>query len=88
MGTTLKEIQHIIKENDIQMVDFKLTDVDGRWRHLSIPAERLNKSTMEHGIGFDGSNYGYAPVENSDMVFIPVLDSAVIDRYASVPPSR
>ena len=85
MGTTLKEIQHIIKENDIQMVDFKLTDVDGRWRHLSIPAERLNKSTMEHGIGFDGSNYGYAPVENSDMVFIPVLDSAVIDRYASVP---
>ena len=40
---------------------------------------------MTAGIGFDGSNYGYAPVENSDMVFVPVLDSAVIDRYAEIP---
>ncbi len=33
----------------------------------------------------DGSNYGYAPIENSDMVFIPVLESAVIDRYSEIP---
>ncbi|MBQ7463535.1 MAG: glutamine synthetase beta-grasp domain-containing protein, partial [Lachnospiraceae bacterium] len=85
MAKTLKEIKDFIRENDISIVDFKLTDVDGRWRHLSIPAERLTESTMENGIGFDGSNYGYAPVENSDMVFIPVLESAVIDRYAEVP---
>ena len=81
----LKDIQKMIADNGIEMVDFKLTDIDGRWRHLSIPAERLTEATMEHGIGFDGSNYGYAPVENSDMVFIPVLDSAVIDRFATVP---
>ena len=85
MGRTLQDIQKLIEEQDIRIVDFKLTDIDGRWRHLSIPAERLTESTMEHGIGFDGSNYGYAPVENSDMVFIPVLDSAVIDRYAAIP---
>ena len=85
MGKTLQDIQQLIKDNGIKMVDFKLTDIDGRWRHLSIPAERLNESTMEHGIGFDGSNYGYAKVENSDMVFIPVLDSAVIDPYTSIP---
>ena len=85
MGKTLEEIKKLIEERGIQMVDFKLTDIDGRWRHLSIPAERLTESTMEYGIGFDGSNYGYAPVENSDMVFIPVLDSAVVDTYAEVP---
>lgn len=85
MAKTLKDIQKLINDQGIRMVDFKLTDIDGRWRHLSIPAERLTESTMEHGIGFDGSNYGYAPVENSDMVFIPVLESAVIDRYAEVP---
>ncbi|MBO4267435.1 MAG: type I glutamate--ammonia ligase [Lachnospiraceae bacterium] len=85
MAKTLKDIQKLIKDQGIAMVDFKLTDIDGRWRHLSIPAERLTESTMEHGIGFDGSNYGYAPIENSDMVFIPVLDSAVIDRYAEIP---
>ena len=85
MGKTLQEVQDFILENDIKIVDFKLTDIDGRWRHLSIPAENLNESTMTQGIGFDGSNYGYAPVENSDMVFIPVLDSAVIDTYAEIP---
>ncbi|MCR5798467.1 MAG: type I glutamate--ammonia ligase [Lachnospiraceae bacterium] len=85
MAKTLKDIQELIKENNIEIVDFKLTDIDGRWRHLSIPAERLTESTMTNGIGFDGSNYGYAPVENSDMVFIPVLDSAVIDSYCEIP---
>ena len=85
MARTLKEVKKLIEDEGIRMVDFKLTDIDGRWRHLSIPAERLTEGTMEHGIGFDGSNYGYAPVENSDMVFIPVLDSAVIDRYSDIP---
>ncbi|MCR5108932.1 MAG: type I glutamate--ammonia ligase [Lachnospiraceae bacterium] len=85
MPKTLKDVQMMIRDEGIQMVDFKLTDIDGRWRHLTIPAERLTESTMEHGIGFDGSNYGYAPVENSDMVFIPVLESAVIDRYSKIP---
>ena len=85
MAETLQSIQEYIREHHIQIVDFKLTDIDGRWRHLSIPAERLTEDTMISGIGFDGSNYGYAPVENSDMVFVPVLDSAVIDSYASVP---
>ena len=75
----------MIKDNGIEMVDFKLTDIDGRWRHLSIPADRLSEKTMTQGIGFDGSNYGYAPVENSDMVFVPVLDSAVIDKYSETP---
>ena len=85
MARTLEDILSLIREHHVQMIDFKLTDIDGRWRHLSIPAERLNEGTMTAGIGFDGSNYGYAPVENSDMVFIPVLDSTVIDRYAAVP---
>ncbi|MBQ7261505.1 MAG: glutamine synthetase beta-grasp domain-containing protein, partial [Lachnospiraceae bacterium] len=60
MANTLEDIQRLCKDNQIQIVDFKLTDIDGRWRHLSIPAERLTEDTMIHGIGFDGSNYGYA----------------------------
>ena len=85
MGKTLEDIKDLIREHDVSIVDFKLTDIDGRWRHLSIPAERLTEDLMVSGIGFDGSNYGFAPVENSDMVFVPVLDSAVIDTYASIP---
>ena len=82
---TLEEVLAMCEEYNVEIVDFKMTDLDGRWRHLSIPVGRLTKDTMEYGIGFDGSNYGYAPVENSDMVFVPDLDSAVIDGFNEIP---
>ena len=85
MFKSIQEARQFIQENGIQMVDFKLTDLDGRWRHLTIPAERLNEGIMEHGIGFDGSNYGYAMVDNSDMVFIPDLATGIVDPYAQIP---
>ncbi len=85
MGKTLQDILHLCQEKEIKIVDFKMTDIDGRWRHLSIPVGRLNEDTMTYGIGFDGSNYGYAPVENSDMVFVPDLDSATVDPFSEVP---
>ena len=40
---------------------------------------------MQNGIGFDASNYGYAVVEKSDMVFFPDLDTALVDPFAKVP---
>ena len=85
MKKSLQEILKLCEEKEIRIVDFKMTDIDGRWRHLSIPAERLNEDTMTYGVGFDGSNYGYAPVENSDMVFVPDLDSATVDKFAAIP---
>ncbi|MDE6636074.1 MAG: glutamine synthetase beta-grasp domain-containing protein, partial [Lachnospiraceae bacterium] len=81
----IEEIRELCKEKDIRMIDFKMTDIDGRWRHITIPVERFGESTFTQGIGFDGSNYGYAPVEKSDMVFLPDPDTAYVDPFASVP---
>jgi len=78
------EAKRYIEENDVKMIDFMMIDLNGRWRHLTIPAQRFNESTMTEGIGFDGSNYGFAPVENSDMVFIPDVTTAYIDRFTEV----
>ena len=36
MAKTLQDIQQLIKDKGIRMVDFKLTDIDGRWRHLCV----------------------------------------------------
>lgn len=80
-----KNIEKICKENGIKMIDFKMTDLDGRWRHITIPVERFSDAIFEFGIGFDGSNYGYAPVEKSDMVFIPDPETAVIDPFVEIP---
>nr|WP_243140246.1 type I glutamate--ammonia ligase [Candidatus Syntrophocurvum alkaliphilum] len=67
------------------MIDFKMIDLLGRWRHLTIPASRFTPDTLKYGIGFDGSNYGYAPIEKSDMVFIPDITTAVFDSFSEVP---
>ncbi|MGI6767269.1 MAG: type I glutamate--ammonia ligase [Lentihominibacter sp.] len=85
MFNSVKEIQEFIKANRIAMVDFKMVDLDGRWRHLSIPVERFTEKTMVEGIGFDGSNYGYAPIEKSDMIFIPKLGTAIFDKFVEIP---
>lgn len=85
MFTSLDQVQEFIAEQGIKMVDFKMIDLDGRWRHITIPAERFTEDTMKYGIGFDGSNYGYARVENSDMVFIPDLSTAAVDPFVKTP---
>lgn len=85
MFQNVKQILEFCEEKEISMIDFKMVDLFGRWRHITIPVGRFNEDTMKYGIGFDGSNYGYAPVENSDMVFIPDVSTAVIDPYADIP---
>ncbi len=85
MAKTVKDILQLIKEQDIKMVDFKMVDINGQYRHVTIPAKNFSEDTMISGIGFDASNYGYAVVEKSDMVFIPDPDTAVIDPFCEIP---
>ena len=85
MAKSVKDILALIKEQGIKMVDFKMVDINGQYRHVTIPAENFSEDTMKSGIGFDASNYGYAVVEKSDMVFIPDPDTAVIDPFCSIP---
>ena len=84
MFKTYEEVMQFCREKEIQMIDFKIIDLAGRWRHLSIPAKRFTPDTLIYGIGFDGSNYGFAPIENSDMVFIPDISTAVFDPFTQI----
>lgn len=85
MFKNLGEAKKFMDKNQIKMVDFMMIDLNGRWRHLTIPADRFTEDTLKSGIGFDGSNYGFAPVEKSDMVFIPDLSSAYMDPFMEIP---
>ncbi len=85
MNNKIREIMDLIREKDIKMVDFKMVDIQGQYRHVTIPAKDFSEEVMKNGIGFDASNYGYAVVEKSDMVFIPDPDTAVIDPFCDIP---
>ena len=84
MATTARDIMDLIQKEDIKMVDFKIVDINGQFRHVTIPACHFNEDTMVNGIGFDASNYGYAVVEKSDMVYIPDLETAAIDPFCDI----
>ena len=71
MGKSEKVLQ-LCRENSIRMIDFKMVDLDGRWRHITIPLERFGDSIFTQGIGFDGSNYGYAPIEKAIWFLFPI----------------
>ena len=85
MSKNVQDILNLIKEHNIKMIDFKMVDINGQYRHVTIPAENFCEDTMKYGIVFDASNYGYAVVEKSDMVFIPDPDTALIDPFCTIP---
>ena len=85
MAKTVQDIIRLIEEKNIKMVDFKMVDINGQFRHVTIPATHFNEDTLRNGVGFDASNYGYAVVEKSDMVFIPDPDTAVVDPFCDIP---
>ena len=79
------DVRNMCEEHQIKMIDFKMIDINGRWHHVTIPVARFTEDIFTYGIGFDGSNYGFAPVEKSDMVFIPDPDTAAVDPFAEIP---
>ena len=85
MARTAKDFMNMIQDYDIKMIDFKIVDINGQYRHVTIPASQFSEDTLKDGIGFDASNYGYAVVEKSDMVFIPDLDTAIVDPFCEIP---
>lgn len=78
----LQEVKKLILENNIEFIDLKCTDLIGNLRHVTLPyKEGLLEKLLTDGVGFDGSSYGFMKVENSDMIQIPDLETAVIDPF-------
>jgi glutamine synthetase len=77
-----EEIFKFAKDQHIEMVDFKVGDLVGRWHHVTIPASQLSESTFTEGIGIDASSYpGYKKVSYGDMRIIPDNATFIIDPF-------
>lgn len=76
-----EEIKSYVEREEVEFIDFKVVDLFGRWRHLTIPVSQFQRDVVEEGIGFDGSNYGYRSVSRSDMLFKPDLATVRPDHF-------
>ena len=46
MGKTVKDIMKLIEKEKIEMLDFKMVDINGQYRHVTIPAKNFNEETI------------------------------------------
>jgi glutamine synthetase len=85
VGNT-EDVFNLMKENEIELIDFRFTDPRGRWHHTSYMANKINEDTFKDGIMFDGSSIpGCKAIEKSDMIMLPDPSTAFIDPFTAQP---
>lgn len=82
-------VEHVLtmmEEHGVKFVDLRFTDTKGKEQHMSIPYHQVNEDFFEDGKMFDGSSMaGWKGINESDMVLMPIAQSALIDPFFEVP---
>jgi glutamine synthetase len=72
----------LIKEHDVKFVDLRFTDSKGKEQHISIPHHQVTEDYFEVGKIFDCSSIMcWKGINESDMVMMPIAESAVLDPF-------
>ncbi|WP_142847210.1 type I glutamate--ammonia ligase [Telmatospirillum sp. J64-1] len=80
----VKKVLDMIKENDVKYVDFRFTDPKGKWQHTAQHVSTVDEDLLTEGIMFDGSSIaGWKSIDQSDMILMPDLSTAVMDPFAA-----
>src|SRR6478736_2040611 len=81
-----EDLLKTIKDNKIEMIDLRFTDVPGLWQHFSVPPRALDHDSIVNGVGFDGSSIrGFQEIQESDMLVIPDPATAFLDPFTEAP---
>jgi glutamine synthetase len=81
-----KKVLELIKENDVQYVDFRFTDPRGKWQHITQHVSTVDEDLLTEGVMFDGSSIeGWKAINESDMTLMPDCGTAVMDPFATQP---
>ena len=83
---TPNDVLKVIKDDKIEMVDLRFTDLPGLWQHFSVPPSALDGDSFAEGVGFDGSSIrGFQEIQESDMLVFPDPTTAFLDPFAEAP---
>ena len=86
MASNPADVLRQIRDQGIQMVDVRFIDLPGVWQHFTLPAQELEESAFEEGLGFDGSSIrGFQQIQESDMLLMPDPTSAFVDPFTAAP---
>lgn len=74
-----------VRDGSFEFVDIKFTDIRGAWRHITLPADKVNAKTFSEGIGIDGSSLGFLSVKAGDMIVMPDPSYHFVDPFWDMP---
>ncbi|MEO1019167.1 MAG: type I glutamate--ammonia ligase [Pseudomonadota bacterium] len=75
-----------IHDDDIKLVDLRMTDLLGRLRHVTLDASGVDREILEHGILMDGSALpGWRDITMADLLLEPDLATCHADPFAAQP---
>ena len=81
---TNEEVIKFIKDEGIEHLDVRFTDVPGIEQHFSMPASAFDEEAAEEGLAFDGSSIrGFTTIDESDMNLLPDPKTARVDQFRS-----
>jgi glutamine synthetase len=81
-----EDVIRFAEERSLTIVDYKFTDLFGRWHHFSMPIHTLTENVFEEGLGFDGSSIrAFQDIHESDMILFPDPGTAVVDPILEIP---
>lgn len=70
------------KDNKIKWVSLRFSDLRGREHHVTLPIDKVDEKLASDGKAFDGSSIvSWKPINDSDMLMMPIFESAVIDPF-------
>ncbi|WP_353661317.1 type I glutamate--ammonia ligase [Hydrogenimonas sp. SS33] len=76
----------LCKDNDVEFVDFRFTDIFGRWHHVAYNFNAVEASMFENGIPFDGSSIRmWKTIDQSDTLLMPDAESVFLDPFTADP---
>ncbi|MBN1945535.1 MAG: glutamine synthetase beta-grasp domain-containing protein [Bradymonadales bacterium] len=84
MFSSIDETMIYLREQGVEQVDLKVSDLVGRWRRMTYPASHITERLFHEGTGTSLSPYpGYRTVDSGDMRIVPDVSTAFIDPFHS-----
>ena len=85
---TAAEFLQQCRENEIEFIDFRFTDIKGVWHHVTYDIDAIDEDVLKNGLPFDGSSIpAWQPINESDMVLKPDFEIGThfIDPFTADP---
>ncbi|TCI99698.1 type I glutamate--ammonia ligase [Aeromicrobium sp. IC_218] len=76
------ELFKFIKDEGVEFIDVRFTDLPGIQQHFTVPVSSFDQGVFENGLAFDGSSVrGFQSIDQSDMALFPDPKTAYVDPF-------